>query len=89
VNDFEPCGASSPIVGLSACPLDKGHQGEHLYWREEAHDDGENTYGYQVFDAAGKSVVFLDTAGKLTPHELGAYLIISGQRARRARGTAG
>lgn len=80
MNEAEPvlCGHPCPIIcpQFEPCPLEQGHDDEHLYWSQSAAPgtSSRRRNGVWVVDGEGKAVLHADFMGPITPLEIGALL---------------
>lgn len=71
----ELCGNALPGAreGIQPCPLDQGHDGEHVYFAQTAlPGEKRRRNGVWVYSESGEALTHMSCEGYVTPGEVGA-----------------
>lgn len=70
------CGHACPFAGGEACPLEKGHDGEHVYWTQTNPTRRRARNGVWIVDENAKTVMHVTYMGPATAEEVCAILAL-------------
>lgn len=74
--DYVQCGVTPPRDGLESCPLEEGHDGEHIFYFQTPWGDGSRTYGLNIYNEALECEWNMEIDGAMEPIEIAASLAI-------------